>query len=494
MKLSANIRWSLGVLTMLYLALPLVIFFVGWLRPVVAVLAVVPFLFCGWQLLRAWPKEAEAFRGGETAGLAIFALAWTALAGIGGYAPQTTDWIKHNAVLYDCIHLPWPVVVTDGQTHWPVVYYVAYYLPAAVAGKVAGYAVAQAVLWVWSAAGVMLTCFWFARLTRLPAWVAAIAFFLFSGPDFVMNLVVQVLGLAAKDGGWHFYPDPWWSRIWQFAPHQVMLLFAPGQALVGWLAAGLLLSCPRALRPLGFGFLFVCALLWSPFAAAGLGLVALLLVGREGWVRPVRPLAPLTGLILPGGVLAIYYAAKSAPEIAARFPTIAVGWFTRFHDAPDGLKCLVLLGLFVVFEFGLMLWFIRSAFPSGSENRRLAEVTGLALICLLPVTAGFNNDLALRASAVPWFCLAILAVRTCLSTSLSPGRRRWFWVFIVICALTPVINVVHQGYHLVTRKYDPRTVPHQVSALVNMRDGGFDFFGAPYVGGTNSFFTRHLAR
>ena len=55
MKLSANIRWSLGVLTMLYLALPLVIFFVGWLRPVVAVLAVVPFLFGGWQLLRAWP-------------------------------------------------------------------------------------------------------------------------------------------------------------------------------------------------------------------------------------------------------------------------------------------------------------------------------------------------------------------------------------------------------------------------------------------------------
>ena len=99
----------------------------------------------------------------------------SAFVGVGGFAPQATDWIKHNAVLSDCVRQPWPVVLMDRADRWPLVYYLAWYLPAALVGKVAGYAAAQVALWVWTSLGVMLAGGWFARLTRLPVDLLAVS-------------------------------------------------------------------------------------------------------------------------------------------------------------------------------------------------------------------------------------------------------------------------------------------------------------------------------
>jgi hypothetical protein len=199
-------------------------------------------------------------------------------------------------------------------------------------------------------------------------------------------------------------------------------------------------------------------------------------------------------LIFPFGVLAAFYAAKISPDVAARFPKIPITWFLAFQDAPGPLKSVVLLLLFVMFEFGLYLWFIRARFPRGGAERNLADACGLALLALLPVTVGSFNDLSLRACTVPWFGLALLTARALAAPGLAPWLRRWFWMLILVGALTPLIEAAHQGYHWATRRYDPRVVPQETSAVVHMADGGFKDFGAQYVGSTNSFFTRHLAR
>ena len=489
-----TLRWSLGLLTLLYLALPLLIFFVGWLQPGYALLSAVPVLFCLQHLARVWPAETAPFRPGEIGFVAAFSLALTAFAGIGGLAPQSTDWIKHNAVLFDLVNLPWPVVLPDGPDRWPLVYYLACYLPAAVAGKLAGYAAAQAVLWLWTSLGVTLACLGFARLARLPARIAAPAFFLFAGLVFAANPLVQILGLTNHHDRLTFYPNESWTWIWQFPSHYWMLEWAPGQALAGWLSAGLFLGAPPALRPAVLVFLIVCDLLWSPFAAIGLCLLAFFLWWRAGWERLVKPSVLFLGLIFPLGMLAAFYAAKISPERGGPVPQNPHHLVLCLSGAPGPLKSVILLLLFVGFEFGLYLWFIRTRFPRGGAERNLADACGLALLCLLPMTVGCFNDLSMRACTVPWFGLALLTARALAGPGLSPRLRRWFWVVILIGALTPLIEAAHQGYHLVTRRYDPRVVPHETPALVHMADGGFNDFGAQYVGSTNSFFTRHLAR
>jgi len=485
---------SLEALTLIYLAVPLLIFFAGWLKPVYALLAIAPLLAAGWQLALVPPAEPARYRRSEILFLAVFCVAVTAFMGIGGFTPQISDWIEHNPILFDCIYLPWPVVMADGATNWGLGYYLGYYLPAALAGKVIGYAGAQVVLWLWTSLGLALACAWFARLSRLPVVVASLAFFAFSGLTFAANLLVQALGLVAKQNKYLLYPSEAWSRIWQFPSHYFMLEWAPGQALAGWLSAGVLLSCPKPQRAPMLVFLFACVLLWSPFAGVGLGLLAVFLAWREGGWWPVKRPAFTLGLILPIGVLLAYYAAKLSPEITAKFPPVAAGWFTHFREAPGPLASVVLLLLFFGSQCGVFLWLIRARFGPGTEERNLATAAGLACLCLLPVTAGYYNDLCMRACAAPMFCLALLFARTVTTAGLAPGLRRWCWLVILIGGLTPLVEAAHTGYHLVTWQYDPRVVPHQVSALVNMPDGNFQWMGAQFVGSTNSFFWRHLSR
>jgi hypothetical protein len=490
-------RWlALGPLTLLYLALPLVIFYAGWLKPAYAVLSIIPLVWGGWGLARCWPVEAATFSRGGILFLAGFSFGLTAFAGIGAFAPQEFDWAYHNAVLVDCINQPWPVLLEDGPIRWPMVYYLGHYLPAAAMGKLGGYQVAQVTWWVWSALGVMLAGGWFARLTRLPVWIAAPVFFAFAGLVFIGNLLVQVLGLPDNYHGWvGFYPNEFWARMWQFPSHFWMLAWAPGQALAAWLSAGMFLSCPQPLRPLGFGFLFLCDLLWAPFSAVGLGLLAFFLVWREGCRWPVKALTPLLALSLPAGTLMVFYAAKISPDVAARFPKIPIVWFTRFQDAPpDLLSSVFLLLLFITLEFGILWALLRAVFPKGSGERTLADACGLALLCLLPVTVGYYSDLAMRACAVPWFGLALLAARAFMSAGLTPRLRWWLWRVILIGALTPLIQIGEQGAKLVTGSYDPNVAPKQVSAVVNIPADGFKFLGAQYIGSTNSVYWKYLAR
>ncbi|MEI6078913.1 MAG: hypothetical protein WCS94_25295 [Verrucomicrobiota bacterium] len=479
-------------LTLVFLALPLVIFFYGWLKPIYALLAVAPILFCGWRLLREWPVECGSFQLREIGLVTAASFALTAFVGIGAFGFQDDDWIKHNAVLFDCVNLPWPVYLSDGSTSWALVYYLAYYLPAAVVGKIGGYAAAQVALWAWSGGGVTLSCLWFARLTRLPAGVVFFAFFAFSGLDFFANLLVQIIGLTGNHGAINYFPSQSWSKIWQFPSHYWMLQWSPGQALVAWLSAGLFLSSPHRLRLLCLGLLVTCAGFWSPFAGIGLFLLAILFMWRERSSFSVRQFPSMLGLIFPLALMAAFYLAKVSPAVATRFGTIPVGWFFRFHYAPGPLQAVLVLPLFIVLEFGILLWFLRARFLQGSSERNLANASGLALLFLLPVTVGHESDLAMRASAVPLFCLAVLLARMFFSTGLTPQLRRWLWVVVLIGNLTPLVEAARQGHNLWIGRHDPRTVPHQVSAVIHMPMT--DLLKAQYVGSTNAFFSQHLAR
>ncbi len=230
-------------LTLGYLALPLVIFFSAWLKPGFAILAVVPILFSGWRLLREWPKDSSVFPMRDVGIVILLGFALTAFMGIGASVYQDYDWIKHNAVLFDCVNLPWPVVLSEDSQRWPLVYYLAYYLPAALVGKVGGYGAAQMALWVWSAFGTTLVALWFARLTSLPASIAIVAFFLFSGLDFFANLLVQFTGLNGRHDPFQFFSQP--VLVSDLAVSLQLLALVngvPARRVAGWLGAGVFLS------------------------------------------------------------------------------------------------------------------------------------------------------------------------------------------------------------------------------------------------------------
>jgi hypothetical protein len=121
--------------------------------------------------------------------LLLTALLLLGMSGVGGYGYQDTDWLKHNAVLKDLIERPWPVVYRLGGQDVPLVYYVAFYLPAAFLGKLGGWFLANQVLFGWSLIGLILVMLWFLILNQRAAFTVVLLFVMFSGLDIIGELV-----------------------------------------------------------------------------------------------------------------------------------------------------------------------------------------------------------------------------------------------------------------------------------------------------------------
>src|SRR5580658_2180228 len=142
-----------------YLCLPLVIFLIGWLEVWAAVPLVACVAFALRRLLAGLPIGGTRLPITPlqlTVAVAV-GCGWTVFGGTDHLVFANADWHIRDAVLHDLVASPWPVGygVLDGREtllRAPL----AYYLPAALIGKMAGLAAAHLGMAVWTAAGASL--------------------------------------------------------------------------------------------------------------------------------------------------------------------------------------------------------------------------------------------------------------------------------------------------------------------------------------------------
>ncbi len=127
----------LSRITYLYLTIPFIIFCMGWLRLSVAIPVVAVIVWALWQIFKQ--EQFEQSSPVPVHWLLITALIiglWVFLSGVGGYAFQNWDHHWRNAVFRDLVTNGWPVTYSSPE-RGPItmlVYYVGYWLPAALAG------------------------------------------------------------------------------------------------------------------------------------------------------------------------------------------------------------------------------------------------------------------------------------------------------------------------------------------------------------------------
>jgi len=137
----ASLRAGLILPTLAYLALPLALFLVGFLKLRLGVpltLGLAAACRAVWRNWHACPPNPilRASRISQRQSLAVLLLLLALLCttGAGGAGPQTWDWAKHNAIFKDLIDQTWPVRCSiQGD---PV--NLVYYLHASLVGKHAG--------------------------------------------------------------------------------------------------------------------------------------------------------------------------------------------------------------------------------------------------------------------------------------------------------------------------------------------------------------------
>ncbi len=468
-----------------YLCLPYVFFFLGWFRWEIGLPVTATFLLAVFAAVRRWqgypagqplatppcpmegcpPPPRGNFKSNLltlVTGLGLLVVV-TSLWGTGGYGPQDSDHPKHNAVLKTLIEENWPPFVQSDRGKFPLVFYVAYYLPASWVGKKFGWEAANHFLQAWSILGLTLSVIWFWTLTRKNSWVVPLVFFFFSGLDVFGAAILRFSANFHETG--YFLPYVgdridwnalrWWNwqmRWWDMElarnyPNPIeQLFFVPHQAIAGWIATAILVTAglaSPALAATTWGVWCVLVLLWSPLVLVGFLPVVIWILWEQtatqakgffGTVRQSMSRPHL--LILPAFVVvALYYAARFSP---LPYPGSPVARFGIGNPWLPWNIFLPRLALFVILEFGIIAAILLVSRPWGSTaEARLAMLMFVWLAILPFFRFGACNDLVMRASVPGLFMLAAWSARTLSELRISRWKKLVLLGVLLIGATAP---------------------------------------------------------
>ena len=254
----------------LYLALPIVIFMLTWVQPVIGMPSAL--LIVGALLLAVRNKDycEECTFSRRTVLISIIiAFVWCFFAGQGGFWYQSKDHIWRNAVFRDLIYNPWPVVF---EKHDVLLnYYIGYWLVPALIGKIGlfltqsqtvTWLIARIALLLWSTISVTICFLLLSDILKCKSakkLIIAILFFIFfSGLD--------IIGVYLKNSqaGLHL---EWWAGKYQYSSFTTCLFWVFNQAVPAWIATLLLLADHRIEN---FAFCGLCIFISSPIPLIGL--------------------------------------------------------------------------------------------------------------------------------------------------------------------------------------------------------------------------------
>lgn len=400
---------------LIYLTLPVIIFFVGYLRPLWAV------VFSGLTVFSVWwawhdmagrkpDKELSLNERVITLNrsyflfLIPFVLVILYLGGVGEFSWCLRDHRVRYAILYDLVKYKWPVIYDFSTQQNPAVaeilgegkvafaYYFVFWMVPAVIGKIFGVLAARIVLLLWSAAGLSLVAIGAVFLYGKQSRFLFVALMLFAGFDVFPYYYRLYTGF---NPGW----EDWTLHFRLFGNfYQIMNVF--NQCIPGWLITVLLLLCVRS-RFVGLlGSLMFC---YSPWAAIGIlpmCIVKLIETNRGSKAKEVLKNLFTAGNMIAPVVFFVCFASfyRANPNAAFEY-----GFIWKFYKSP--LVMVAEYIAFVVFEFGIWALLVFK-----KHKKDWMFYCSIATMLIIPIyKMSGANDFLMRGSLAPHFVIALYA-------------------------------------------------------------------------------------
>lgn len=175
---------QLKITSISYLLLPSILFLLTWVKPLWGFSSTLVILLMSFQVFKTIIQTEPTHERSQRPSnfnigiLFIISLLFNVLLGIGEFREQTSDFIANNFKIYDLVKNDFPVFYSDYKVY--LCYYLGYYLPTAMLGKVFGLAFCHYFLLLWSTLGVFLTLSWVYTFSRKAPFLLIIAFLLYS--------------------------------------------------------------------------------------------------------------------------------------------------------------------------------------------------------------------------------------------------------------------------------------------------------------------------
>lgn len=404
-----------------YLTIPVVIFMLGNLRPVIGVPAAV--LLAGCAVFSCLdfckgPDRKLAGRSSDYFGMkmpikyliSIFVIAFITvfISGVGEYVYSMVDHVFRRAIFNDLISYKWPVIYDYSTQYNPrviavlgktqgttaLVYYTTFWMPSAIVGKLFGNAAGNIFLLIWTTFGVWLTLVGTTMFIRRISWAVPIIFITFSGLDVLPNIVhsfTQFEGYMAVEH---------WLPAFAYMSNFTQLSNVFNQCVPIWVLTVMLMLSSNVRST---GFIGSLSFAYSPWATIGMIPIALALAFKKE-LQPGKKPKVILSLLHPTaliscavmlGIFGPYYMVSTSASDESGFAWKSCKNFGEF------LLFWVLLMIIEVVPFVLVLWKREK-----KEPLFIASVITLALIPIYKIS--YFNDFSMRASLPALFIISVM--------------------------------------------------------------------------------------
>jgi hypothetical protein len=354
---------------------------------------------------------------------------------------QNWDYHGRNAIFHDLVNYSWPVIYPNGGgLGQPLImsYYLGFWLPSSLVGKLFGWEAANFALFAWTFLGAGLIITLVSRKTHIPLSATAIFVIFFSGMDILGTLLRLSV---APDSYPTLWPGTshleWWAAGLQYSAFTTLIYWVFNQSIPILLGMALLINdVPIQHLPLLASLCFFL----GPLPTIGMLIyfVPIFIVESirlhkdSGVLKSITALAKnlltFETVIGFGSVFLISMAYFSANQ--------AIQKRTLQYFNP------IYVLLFFLIEGGL-LWLLLFVFV---RKDFLWVITGVSLLCIPFVKLGNNQDFVWRASIAPIFFLM-----TGIGIYLRQNYRTGLAKIILICLLIGAVTPIHEFHRSVTR-------------------------------------------
>ncbi|MBO6193595.1 MAG: hypothetical protein J6O00_05390 [Clostridiales bacterium] len=400
------------VMAAVYLVLPVLIFFAGYLRPALAGLFMGLTAFACWWFLRDCDKSPDG-TSADTSKFTIvlkpsyiivvglLVIFFLFIGGISEFGFGSSDHTMRYAILNDLVKYKWPVIYDFSTQENPIVqaylgdhtvafsYYFVFWMVPAVIGKAFGLMAARVALFIWSAIGLFLVAVGASMLYGKASKVLFVGMMLFAGFDVVPYFINEWAGVWTTWERW----NPELIVVGNF--YQVMNVF--NQCIPGWIVTILLIMCVNGRSTGLLGSLMFC---YSPWAAIGILPMCICKIITKRGTKVLRNLLSVGNIVAPV-VFFIVFASLYTSNTNA---TDESGFTWTFY--PSVLMFLKDYFLFIVVEF--LLWFMLIYRNHRRDAMLLTAVGTMLIIPFYKIT--YANDFLMRGSMAPMFLISLYAV------------------------------------------------------------------------------------
>lgn len=501
-KIEENRKSKLVIyLTYFYIMLPFMIFAAGWIGKRYCIFIVPLLIVCFWRACSEsnsiWIPEINRSNFTKIIFIIAVIFIWVYYSGIGRLVFQNTDHNCRNAIFEVLVEYEWPVYnynvdlskFPEGTTATSLVYYIGFWLPSAVVGKIFGVEAGYGFQVFWAVLGIVLVYYYLcARKEKLLVWPLAILIF-FSGLD-IVGQYFRGVDLFTMANDIHI---EWWMEPYQYSSITTQLYWVFNQAIPAWLCTvfAYVQKNNRSLM-----LILACCMLPSTFPFISLlVLVVFWMLSRKyeftsdnsvkghlkGWVTAVAKDTFTVQNVLGGGIIGI---------LSFLYLSVNLSGTRVMQESEYGVlfeNNLSKYLIFIILEAGV--YFV-SIYRYQKDNK-LYYLILLGFLIIPPIKVGSGGDFCMRASIPLLFILMIMVMDTLEMARKNRDKTVMVSLIILLCigSVTPIHEMV-RSVKITTERINNSEQVYETSIDTQQLLNAPNFSGAT----DHSFFFKYIAK